>query len=136
MSNIVRKIITSPHVTKPRFPYSHGVQVDQTLYIAGQVGLDYQKGGIVSGGVVNETKQALVNMGHILEGAGIGFGNVVKTTVLLADIKDMEAVNEVYKQFFKEPYPARAAYQAANLPLNARVEIEAVAVVGKIVDAQ
>jgi len=87
---------------------------------------------IVTGGVESETKQALTNMGHILQAANCSFNNVVKTTVLLADINDFTKVNEIYKEFFTSNYPARAAYQAAALPRGARVEIEAVAVVGDI----
>merc|ERR1711936_891213 len=82
--------------------------------------------------VVPEAKQALTNMGHILEAANCTFDNVVKTTILLADINDFGAVNEVYTKFFSDNYPARAAYQVAALPRGARVEIEAVAVVGNI----
>jgi len=85
---------------------------------------------------VVEARQALTNMKHILEAANCSFNNVVKTTVLLADINDFAAVNEVYTEFFTSNYPARAAYQAAALPRGARVEIEAIAVVGNIKTVQ
>ena len=87
------------------------LQVNNTLYISGQIGFNPTTMEIVSGGVVAEAKQALTNMGHILEAANCNFNNVVKTTVLLADINDFAAVNEVYTKFFTENFPARAAYQ-------------------------
>ncbi|PNI85143.1 RIDA isoform 4, partial [Pan troglodytes] len=81
------------------------------------------------------TLQALKNMGEILKAAGCDFTNVVKTTVLLADINDFNTVNEIYKQYFKSNFPARAAYQVAALPKGSRIEIEAVAVQGPLTTA-
>ncbi|KAL2080456.1 hypothetical protein ACEWY4_024249 [Coilia grayii] len=115
--------------------YSQAVVVDRTMYISGQLGLDTASGQLVAGGVQAQAKQALINMGEILKAAGSGYENVVKTTVLLADMNDFNNVNEVYKQFFSSNYPARAAYQVAALPRGGLVEIEAVAVVGPITDA-
>ncbi|XP_070555585.1 2-iminobutanoate/2-iminopropanoate deaminase-like isoform X3 [Ptychodera flava] len=109
------------------------VIVDRTMYISGQIGQDLG-GNLVSESVLDQADQALKNMGEILKSQGLDFSNVVKCTVLLADINDFARVNEVYKNFFKVPYPARAAYQAAALPKNARIEIEAIAVLGPIVD--
>ncbi|XP_065375540.1 2-iminobutanoate/2-iminopropanoate deaminase isoform X2 [Macaca fascicularis] len=79
--------------------------------------------------------KALKNMGEILKAAGCDFTNVVKTTVLLADINDFNTVNEIYKQYFKSNFPARAAYQVAALPKGSRIEIEAVAVQGPLTTA-
>lgn len=93
-------------------------------------------GNIVQGGVVPEAEQALKNMQAILEEAGTTMDNVVKATVLLDDINNFGAVNEVYAKFFRKSFPARAAYQVAALPKGAKVEIEAVAIVGKLVDTQ
>jgi 2-iminobutanoate/2-iminopropanoate deaminase len=109
--------------------------VDKTLYISGCLGLDAQSGNLVSGGAVSEARQALVNMGYILEEAGCSYNNVVKCTLLLADINDFAAINDVYKEYFTTNYPARATYQVAALPKAGRFEIEAVAVVGEITDA-
>ena len=81
-----------------------------------------------------EAQQALTNMGEILKAAGGSFNNVVKSTVLLNDINDFAVVNEVYASFFTQNFPARAAYQAANLPKGALVEIEAIAVIADIKD--
>ena len=90
---------------------SSDTQVNNTLYISGQIGFVPETMDVIKGGVVPEARQALTNMGHILEAANCTFDNVVKTTVLLADINDFGAVNEVYTTFFKDNYPARAAYQ-------------------------
>jgi len=131
MSNAVRRII----INTPKAPaaigaYSQAVLVDRTLYISGQIGFDPQTMNIVGGGkdVKAEALQALTNMGEILKASGASFNNVVKCTVLLNDINDFSIVNEVYKSFFTQNFPARAAYQAANLPKGALVEIEAIAV--------
>merc|ERR1712203_1354800 len=137
MSGSLRRVIISTKKAPDAIgPYNQAVQVNNTLYISGQIGFNPTTMEIVSGGVVAEAKQALTNMGHILEAANCNFNNVVKTTVLLADINDFSAVNEVYTKFFTENFPARAAYQAAALPRGAKVEIEAVAVVGDIQTVQ
>ncbi|XP_020370203.1 2-iminobutanoate/2-iminopropanoate deaminase isoform X2 [Rhincodon typus] len=127
------------YVYTPKAPirlgvYSQAVVVDRTMYISGQLGLDPATGQLVTGGTAQEAKQALINMGEILKAANCNYNNVVKTTVLLADINDFNSVNEVYKQYFMTNFPARAAYQVAALPRGGRVEIEAVAVLGPIVD--
>jgi len=134
MSGAARRVIISTKKAPAAIgPYNQAVQVDSTLYVSGQIGFIPETMQITPGGAVAEARQALVNMGEILKAANTSFGNVVKTTVLLADINDFAAVNEVYKEFFTENYPARAAYQAANLPKGANVEIEAIAIVGKLV---
>lgn len=97
--------------------------------------MDPANGQLVEGGVQAQTRQALVNMGEILKAAGCSYENVVKTTVLLADMNDFTKVNDIYKQFFSTNYPARAAYQVAALPRGGLVEIEAVAVLGPLTDA-
>ncbi|KAK6491492.1 2-iminobutanoate/2-iminopropanoate deaminase isoform X1 [Huso huso] len=135
MSAIVRRIISTAKAPSAIGPYSQAVVVDRTMYVSGQIGMDPTSGQLVSGGVLEEAKQALTNMGEILKSAGCDYNNVVKTTVLLADMNDFNGVNDVYKQFFKINFPARAAYQVAALPRGARVEIEAIAAVGSITDA-
>ncbi|CAL4067680.1 unnamed protein product, partial [Meganyctiphanes norvegica] len=112
--------------------YSQAIQAGNTLYISGQLGLDAKTMDFVSQDVQEQANKALENMGHILEEAGCTFKNVVKTTVLLADINDFAKVNEIYSKFFSDAVPARAAYQCAALPKLGRVEIEAVAIVGEI----
>ncbi|XP_071166460.1 2-iminobutanoate/2-iminopropanoate deaminase-like isoform X3 [Mytilus edulis] len=93
-------------------------------------------GNLVSGGVVPETEQALRNMGAVLGAAGADFNNIVKATVLLQNMNDFAAVNDVYVKYFPKNYPARAAYQVAALPKGAQVEIEAVAILGEITDVE
>lgn len=97
--------------------------------------MDVASGKLVDGGVQAQAKQALVNIGEILKAAGCDYSNVVKTTVLLADINDFNNVNEVYKTFFSSKFPARAAYQVAALPRGGLVEIEAIAVLGPLSDS-
>ncbi|AMD86947.1 reactive intermediate/imine deaminase [Actinomyces radicidentis] len=110
-------------------PYSQAVEAGGTVYVSGQIPLVPATGQIVEGGIEAQAEQSLKNVGAILEAAGLGYGDVVKTTVLLADINDFVAVNEVYARFFTgEVLPARAAFQVAALPRGAGVEIEAVAV--------
>nr|XP_009674285.1 PREDICTED: ribonuclease UK114 isoform X1 [Struthio camelus australis] len=111
------------------------VLVDRTMYIAGQIGIEPSSGQLVSGGAKEEAKQALKNMGEILKAAGCDYCNVVKTTVLMADMNDFNDINDIYRQFFKTNFPARAAYQVVALPKGPRVEIEAVAIQGSIQDA-
>ncbi|KAM9198634.1 2-iminobutanoate/2-iminopropanoate deaminase [Dugong dugon] len=132
MSSLMRKVISTAKAPGPLGAYSQAVLIDRTVYISGQIGMDLSSGQLVPGGLVEEAKQALINIGEILKAAGCDYTNVVKTTVLLADINDLAAVNEIYKQFFKSSFPARAAYQVAALPKGSRVEIEAVAVRGPL----
>ncbi|XP_067887250.1 2-iminobutanoate/2-iminopropanoate deaminase isoform X1 [Heterodontus francisci] len=134
MAAIARRIISTTKAPGAIGPYSQAVVVDRTMYISGQLGMDPATGQLVTGGTAQETKQALINMGEILKAANCNYDNVVKTTVLLADINDFNSVNDVYKQYFKTNFPARAAYQVAALPRGGRVEIEAVAVLGPIVN--
>jgi len=134
MAATVRKIITSSKLPKSTLPYSPGVLVDKTLYIAGQIGWDST--GKVVDGIEAQTKLALENMGHVLEAAGATHKNVVKVTVLLKNIGDSPKMNEVYRTFFPNNHPARAAYEVAALPVGALVEIEAIAIVGEIIEAK
>ena len=135
MSYIVRTIIKTPKAPPAIGPYSKVVQIGQTLYLSGCVGTDPATETLVSGGIEAETRQTLKNIGLVLEAAGVGYENVVKTTVLLADIKDFATLNSVYAEFFKSNHPARSTYQVAALPRGARVEIECIAVVGNIIEA-
>ena len=111
-------------------PYSQGVAAGNTAYISGQLPIDPATGEFAGPDIVSQTRQSLLNMKAILEANGMTMADVVKTTVLLADIAEFGAMNQVYAEFFSEPYPARAAFQVAALPKGAKVEIEAVAVKG------
>jgi 2-iminobutanoate/2-iminopropanoate deaminase len=135
MSQIVRQIIKSSNAPGAIGPYNQAVRVGNTLYLSGSIGMDPATGNLVEGGIEHEARQALKNIGAILQEAGASYNNVVKTTVLLANIEDFATLNKVYQEFFTSNFPARSTYQVANLPKYARVEIEAIAVVGDIVDA-
>ena len=110
-------------------PYSQAIQAGNTIYVSGQLPIDPTTGAFAGDDIASQTRQSLTNISNILKAAGTDMSKVVKTTVLLADINDFAAMNEVYGQFFTQPYPARAAFQVAAVPKGARVEIEAVAVV-------
>ena len=94
MSSLVRRIISTVKAPAATGPYSQAVLVDRTIYISGQLGMDPASGQLVPGGVTEEAKQALTNIGEILKAAGCDFTNMVKATVLLADINDFSAVND------------------------------------------
>lgn len=104
-------------------PYSQAIRVGNTLYCAGQIGLDPATGQLVEGGIEAETRRALDNQKAVLEAAGFTMGDVVQAQVFLADLNDYSAMNEVYATYFTESPPARAAVQVARLPRDARVEI-------------
>ena len=108
-------------------PYSQAIQIGDLLFVSGQVPIDPSTGAIVEGDIKAQAQQSLNNLKAILNAAGTNMGAVVKTTVFLADMNDFAAMNEVYAQFFQEPFPARSAIQAARLPKDAKVEIEAIA---------
>lgn len=122
-----RSVISTDDAPEAIGPYSQAVLVDGWLYTAGQIGLDPATGELVPGGVEAEARRALANLRAVLEAAGLGFGDAVKTTVYLADMDDYAAVNEIYGEHFTAPYPARSAVEAATLPRDAGVEVELVA---------
>ena len=109
-------------------PYSQAIQSGNTVYVSGQLPIDPATGAFAGPDIETQTRQSLTNIRSILLAAGLDMSNVVKPTVLLADMGDFAAMNGVYAEFFGEPYPARAAFQAACLPKNSRIEIECVAV--------
>lgn len=109
-------------------PYSQAIQGGNTIYVSGQLPIDPATGEFAGPDIASQTRQSLTNMQNILAEAGMSMADVAKTTVLLADIAEFGAMNDVYAEFFSEPYPARAAFQVAALPKGAKVEIECVAV--------
>lgn len=125
----MKKIIATPNAPKAVGPYSQAVEVGGTLYVSGQIPVNPADGSVPSS-IEEQSTQALKNVGAILAEAGLGYSDVVKTTVLLADIADFKAMNAVYATFFTENMPARACFQVAALPMGVKVEIEAVAVRG------
>jgi len=111
-------------------PYSQAIEVGGFVYVSGQIPLDPATGAFAGEDIRSQTKQSLSNVKAILEEAGCKMDHIVKTTVLLDDIANFGAMNEVYNTFFQEPYPARAAFAVKALPKNALVEIEVVAYKG------
>lgn len=109
-------------------PYSQGIAAGNTAYLSGQLPIDPVTGEFAGADIVSQTRQSLKNLQAILEANGMTMANVVKTTVLLSDITEFAQMNQVYAEFFAEPYPARAAFQVAALPRGVKIEIEAVAV--------
>ena len=109
-------------------PYSQAVQAGNTVHVSGQIPIDPATGAFAGTDIATQTRQSLTNIQEILKAAGGDISNVVKTTVLLKDIGDFTAMNEVYATFFTQPYPARAAFEVGALPKDALVEIECVAV--------
>jgi 2-iminobutanoate/2-iminopropanoate deaminase len=112
-------------------PYSQGIAVGDLVFCAGQIGLDPGTGDLVAGGVEGQTERVLKNLQAVLDAAGLGFADVVKTTIFLADIDDFATVNGIYARFMPDPPPARSTFAVAALPKGALVEIEAIAVRGR-----
>lgn len=108
-------------------PYSQAVQAGNTLFISGQIPIDPATGAFAGNDIASQTRQSLTNIRSILEAAGYSCADVVKTTVLLANIEDFAAMNAVYAEFFTETRPARAAFAVKDIPKGALVEIEAIA---------
>ena len=123
----MKKIIFTEKAPKAIGPYSQAVEVNGTLYISGQVPVNPETGKIPEG-IKEQTEQVMKNIGAILDAAGYTFDNVVKSTCLLSDMDNFQAMNEVYGSYYKENPPARAAYGVVKLPLGVMIEIETIAV--------
>lgn len=123
----MREIIQTADAPAAIGPYSQAVKINGLVFASGQIPIDPASGQFVEGGIKEQTEQVLKNLAAVLEAAGSGLHRVVKTTVFLADMQEFGTMNEVYGQFFKEEPPARATVEAARLPRDARVEIEAIA---------
>lgn len=108
-------------------PYSQAIECGNLLFCSGQIPLDPKTSALVVGGVELEAHQVLRNLAAVLEAAGCEFSDVVKTTIYLKDLQDFKVVNEVYAGYFMPPFPARVTVEVARLPLDARVEIDAIA---------
>lgn len=112
----------------PRNPFSPAVRVGDLLFLAGQIGTD-STGKLVAGGIQAEARQTLNNIGDVLRKSGSSMDNIVKCTVFMADMKEWATMNEIYATYFRIHFPARSAFGATGLALNARVEIECIAAV-------
>jgi 2-iminobutanoate/2-iminopropanoate deaminase len=124
-----REIVSTDKAPAAIGPYSQAVKCECSgfVFCSGQIPINPESGEVIEGGVSKQTRQALENLKAVLNEAGLGFENVVKTTVYLDDMDDFVSMNEIYEDYFKSDPPARAAFEVARLPKNAKVEIEAVA---------
>ena len=120
--------ISTPNAPAAIGPYSQAIVAGNTVYVSGQLPIDPCTGEFKEGCIRCKTRQSLLNIKNILAAGGLTMKNVVKVTVLLTDINDFAAVNEVYADFFEAPFPARSAFAVAALPKGAPIEIEAIAV--------
>ena len=132
-SKLIRKVISTPKAPKAAGPYSQAIVADRTIYVAGQLGLDPKDSKFVGEDIQSQTRQCLNNIKSILEAGDSSLEKVVKVTVYLADINDYQPMNAVYSEFFEGTKPARVALQVAHLPKSARVEIDAIGMVGDVV---
>ena len=126
----MKEIIVTDRAPSAIGPYSQAVRAGNFIFASGQIPIDPATGQFVAGGIAEQTEQVLKNLAALFAAAGVGLDQVVKTTVFLADMDDFTAMNEVYGRFFSTAAPARATVQAARLPRDAKVEIEAIAVSG------
>ena len=127
-ARVSRRAVRTDRAPRAIGPYSQAVVAGQFVFCAGQIGSDPATGELVAGGIREQAEQAIKNLAAVLEAAGSDTDHVVKTTVFLADMNDFAAMNEIYARHFKTEPPARSTVQAARLPRNALVEIEAIAV--------
>ena len=122
------KKIETPNAPAAIGPFSQAIEANGMVFVSGQLPIDPTTGVFAGSDIVSQVKQSLTNIASVLKEAGLEMSDVVKTTVLLQNMSDFAAMNEVYASFFKEPYPARAAFEVVKLPKGALVEIEAIAV--------
>ena len=123
----MKNIISTEKAPKAIRPYSQAVDKDGFIFVSGQLPIDETTGAFAGEDIASQAKQSLQNIKYILEEAGLEMKDISKTTILLKNIEDFAVVNEIYGQFFKAPYPARATYEVARLPKDALIEIEAIA---------
>lgn len=122
------KVISTDKAPAAIGPYSQAIVTGDMVYTSGQIPLVPSTGEMVSGGIEVQARQALENLKAVLEAAGSGLTHVVKTTVFVKDLNDFSAINQVYAEFFRAPFPARSLVEVARLPRDAGIEIEAVAI--------
>lgn len=122
-----KEVLTSSNAPKAVGPYSLGIRTDCFLFLSGQLGLDPKTGDFAEGGIEAQTRQALLNIKNILQDAGSGLSDVVKTSVFLSDIADFSKMNAVYAEFFQNDPPARSTMQVCALPKLGLIEIEVIA---------
>ncbi len=128
-SNPMKKEIKSANAPKALGPYSQGIVANGFVFASGQIAIDPKSGELNTGSIQEQTRLVLSNLKAVLEAGGSSLDKAVKCTVFLQDLNDYSEMNTIYGEFFKAPYPARAAVQVARLPKDVKVEIEAIAVI-------
>lgn len=124
----MKRVIFTPSAPSPIGPYRQAIAYRNTVFCSGQIAIDPATGALAGDDVETQTRQVLENLGAVLRAAGLGFRDVIKTTIFLIDMSDFGRVNAVYGQYFGQSPPARSTVAVAALPLGAKVEIEAIAV--------
>lgn len=124
-----KRIISTPLAPQPIGPYSQAVQVGNTVYLSGQIGMNVRTNEMVTGSIRDEAQQAFTNMKAVVEASGAKMSDVVKVNIFIRNFNDFPAINDVMKEFFQLPFPARSTVGVAELPKNARVEIESIVVI-------
>ncbi|OVA10540.1 YjgF/Yer057p/UK114 family [Macleaya cordata] len=123
----IKEAVATPKAPPALGPYNQAIKANNFLFVSGCSGRVAETGEFIGPGIEEQTGQVLKNMGEILKAGGVSFASVVKTTVMLADLKDFKKVNEIYGKHFPAPYPARATIQVAALPVGAKIEIDCIA---------
>ena len=125
----MRQAVAAPDAPGAIGPYSPAIRAGNLLFVSGQIPVDPATGKVVDGDITVQTEQVMRNLGSLLKAAGCGFEHVVRTTVFLADLGDFGAMNQCYATFMVSPPPARSTVQVARLPRDAKIEIDAIAVI-------
>ncbi|MDQ0352126.1 2-iminobutanoate/2-iminopropanoate deaminase [Alkalibacillus filiformis] len=123
----MKKVYSTDQAPAAIGPYSQAVEVDNTLYVSGQIPLNPATMEVVGDSIEEQTHQVMKNVGAILKEAGLNYSNLVKTTILLDSMDDFATVNDIYASYLEEPYPTRAAFEVSRLPKDVKVEIEGIA---------
>jgi 2-iminobutanoate/2-iminopropanoate deaminase len=126
-SEVMKRQIQTDKAPKAIGPYSQGIAANGFVFVSGQIAIDPATGELSTGPIEDQARQVLRNVGAVLEAAGSSYDSVVKATVFLQDMNDFAKMNAVYGEFFRPPYPARAAVQVARLPRDVKIEVEVIA---------
>jgi 2-iminobutanoate/2-iminopropanoate deaminase len=124
----MRQVVTAPDAPKAMGAYSPAIKAGNLLFISGQIPIDPATGNLIDGDIKAQAEQVMRNLTALLRAAGAGFGQVVRTTVYLADMNDFAGMNEIYSSYLVDPPPARATVQVARLPRDVKIEVDAIAV--------
>ena len=124
----MRQVVTAPDAPKAMGAYSPAIKAGNLLFISGQIPIDPSTGNLIDGDIKAQAEQVMRNLTALLRAAGAGFGQVVRTTVYLADMNDFAGMNEIYSSYIVDPPPARATVQVARLPRDVKIEVDAIAV--------